>query len=195
MLAFFAAIPVWVLPLALLLGYLGHRARKDRTSSVKVLCALPFLGLASIGTAFELGLVALITLAIGRILGTGLGLKLQPRWTIARDATHVRLRGEGVTFVKIISLFALNFLGAALIGIVPDLTQSFPLAVAYGLSTGLLSGVFAGRALYVLRLPHACNLPQDKAPIAAQGVTRGDWRALALGGARVKPGLIAGLKG
>ena len=149
------AIPLWVLPLLVALIALGLRARCDRTSPVLPHYLLPLLGLLSLNSAFGLGAIAIATLVPGWSVGLLAGLRLQPRWTMARIGRRVHLRGENVTMVTILGLFALNFALGMATGIMPDVAQVPAIVAIYGVLSGLLSGSLAGRALSIARSPAA----------------------------------------
>lgn len=149
------AIPLWVLPLFLALLLIGLRARKERSTPVIVLCLLPLLGVLSLMRGLALGPVALAALALGWTVGVWIGASLQPRWTLARTGSRVHLRGESVTLVTMLTLFAANFAGGMVQGMAPEVASGPVFGLGWGLLAGLLSGSYAGRALAVLRLPSA----------------------------------------
>lgn len=153
--AIFSAIPLWVFPLLFGLVWLGSRAMRDRAVSPVLVYALPMLGLLTVTGAqalpgAELALSALMATYLAGAVG---GYRAQPRWIIARDAARVHLRGERVTMVKFLGLFALNFATGMAQGMAPGLTESVGFALGFGALAGLLSGSLLGRAICVARTP------------------------------------------
>lgn len=144
-----SAIPFWVYPLLLGLIVLGARANRDRSSSVLLIYALPLLGLLSLNRALGLGDLATTALAMSWVIGGAIGYALQPRWTIARNARRVQLRGEKLTMVTVLILFSANFGAGMTLGMAPDMAQSALFGEIYGLISGGLAGTLAGRALSV----------------------------------------------
>lgn len=106
---FLTSIPLWVFPIFLGLLAIALRARSDRRSPVVILYALPLLGLLSFGNTLGFGPIPIGAFVFFWIIGAGLGLRLQPRWTVVREGRFVHLRGEAMTGATILGLFALNF--------------------------------------------------------------------------------------
>lgn len=152
-----SAIPIWVFPLLGGLVWLGWRASHERAVSPWLVYALPLLGVLSLGTArgLDMAQAALIALALAYALGAVWGHKAQRRWIITRDARKVRLRGEWVTMVTILSLFGMNFATGMVQGMAPALAQGMVYAIGFGVIAGVLSGSLLGRALQVARWPVA----------------------------------------
>lgn len=149
------AIPLWVLPLFLGLLVLGARATRDREVSVLLVYALPLLGLLTVNRAQGLGEGAVLALLLGWVPGAALGWALQPRWTLARSANRVRLRGEWATMATIMALFWGNFALGMAAGAAPEVTGGMGIALAFGGLGGALSGTLAGRAIRVALWPRA----------------------------------------
>lgn len=146
-------IPLWVFPVFLGLLVIGARASHERSAPVLLIHALPLIGLLTLHRAQEMGEAAVAALALGWLAGAALGWALQPRWTIARDARRVRLRGEWVTLASVMILFFSSFALGMAEGIAPGSTASNGLALAFGLGAGAVSGSLAGRALRVAFWP------------------------------------------
>lgn len=151
-------IPLGVFPLFIGLVALGLYARRDRVSRVLLINALPLLGIMSLIRAVALGLPAIAALALGWAIGTALGQHLQPHWTVARDTYRVALRGETVTMITVLGLFIVNFAAGMIHGIAPQQAESAIFGLFYGGIAGTLSGSFAGRTLYIARMPVSDSL-------------------------------------
>ena len=149
------AIPVWVVPLLFGLFWVGQRASRDRSVRVWLVYALPMLGLLSLSRAqslpqAEIALAALFaTYAVGAIWGYG----VQKRWILGRAPGVVHLRGEWLTLVTVLGLFAVNFASGMVMGIAPALGQGAAFALTFGMGAGALSGTLLGRAVRVARWP------------------------------------------
>lgn len=152
--AILSAIPLWVIPLAFGLIWLGQRARHDREVRPVLLYALPMMGLLSLSRA--LGLehadAALAALGTGLALGALTGWRLQGGWILSHGQGRVRLKGESLTLVTLLGLFSLNFATGMVQGMAPALAAGAGLALGFGLLAGVLSGLLVGRALRVARV-------------------------------------------
>ena len=148
---FLTSIPLWVFPLFLGLLAIALRARSDRRSPVVILYALPLLGLLSFGNTLGFGPIPIGAFVFFWVIGAGLGLRLQPRWTVVREGRFVHLRGEAMTGATILGLFALNFSLGMATGVNPALGGNIPLGLGYASIVGLGSGTLGGRALSISR--------------------------------------------
>lgn len=152
--AILSAIPLWVIPLAFGLIWLGQRARRDREVRPVLLYALPMMGLLSLSRA--LGLehadAALAGLVTGLALGAWVGWRLQGGWILSHGQGRVWLKGESLTLVTLLGLFSLNFATGMVQGMAPALAAGAGLALGFGLLAGVLSGLLVGRALRVARV-------------------------------------------
>lgn len=149
-----SAIPLWVLPLALGLLWLGLRATRDRQVSPLLVYATPMLGLLSLARASGLAQadLALAALGVALLAGAALGHALQPRWTLGNGGGRVHLRGEWLTLATLLGLFTLNFAAGMVQGMAPGLAAGAGFALGFGLVAGGLSGLLVGRALRVARV-------------------------------------------
>jgi hypothetical protein len=141
---------VWVLLVTLLgLGWLQSRPRQvARWQLLALPLALLMLGLWSMSPGFVAQPLAAVVWLASLILGGRLGLKL-PRASATRwlpDQQRVHLPGSWVPMLIIITIFLLRYVTGVAQAMHPDwrnqLTMQAPLAVAFG----VLSGVFLGRA-------------------------------------------------
>ncbi|MCT4553128.1 MAG: hypothetical protein N4A53_00405 [Pelagimonas sp.] len=148
-----SAIPLWVVPLLFGLIFLGRRAQFERSSPVFLIYALPLLGLLSLNRAISLGDLASAALLAGWAAGVALGLRLQPRWSLSRSQRRVQLRGEHLTMVTVLGLFALNFAAGMAQGMAPNLATGTMFGGLFGAVAGGLSGSLAGRAIHIARMP------------------------------------------
>ena len=155
--SFLSAIPLGVFPLFFGLIWLGHRASRDRDVSTTLIYALPLLGLLSLNRALSLPASepALIALIIGWGLGAFWGFRTQSRWALRKSAGRVHLRGEFVTMAVLLGLFGVNFAAGVVRDVAPALSADTTFAIGFGGLSGLFSGTFLGRALWVARMPES----------------------------------------
>lgn len=154
MLMIVSAIPLWVVPLAFGLLWLGLRATRDRHVRPLLIYALPMLGLLSLSRALGLGRadLALVALGLALVAGAVAGHALQARWTLGHGGGRVHLRGEWLTLVTLLGLFGLNFAAGMVQGMAPGLAAGAGFALAFGAVAGALSGLLVGRAIKVARV-------------------------------------------
>lgn len=110
-LVIFQHVPLWVWLLLAGLIALGLRSSRNRTSPAWLMIlpsALVVLGLRSL-IALQVSPLVWALFAIAYGLGVLLGLRLQPRWTVARSGPTVMLRGEYLTLILMLALFGVNF--------------------------------------------------------------------------------------
>lgn len=145
------AAPVWVWPLLVALIALGISRMRDREMPVWRLMLLPAMLLGSM----------LITLLTGSLNGfglaamaAGLGLGLAAGWMSQRrveatrlDGNRVLVRGEMVSLIAILVIFASRFANGALAGIAPHLLESPGVAELFVAVPVMCAGVMAARAL------------------------------------------------
>ena len=153
--AFFANIPLWVAPLFLGLLFISLRATRPRTVPKAVIYGLPLLGFLTLRTLASLTPLgfALSAFALAYVAGAAVGSRAQGAWTIATTRSHVRLCGEWLTMVTIMGVFVLNFANGTINAIAPQLAETALYVGAFSILAGVLSGIFFGRALRVMRIP------------------------------------------
>ena len=153
--------PVWVGLLLVALIVLGVSSVRSRDVSIGRLVLLPLvmIGLAAWGvqSAFGAGghLAELLGLwaACGALL-LAFGTRLAPPAGARFDAAtrRVHLPGSWVPLLLILMVFLMKYGIGVQLAIEPALAQSSGFALAVTALYGLLSGLFAARALRVLRL-------------------------------------------
>ncbi|WP_298497410.1 hypothetical protein [uncultured Maritimibacter sp.] len=150
-----AHVPFWDWPLGLLLLWVCLRALRDRRTPLVLVYLLPLLGLLTLRSVASFGVGPLVwsALALGYGLGAMIGWKRQSGRTLAKTARHVVQRGEGMTALAILTLFALNAAIGTVTAVAPDLLVSYPLPLVLSAMAGLASGTFGGRALFIASMP------------------------------------------
>lgn len=145
--------PVYVWPLLIGLIWLGLKSRKDRETSILPLYALPFLALAGLPNLLAMPNQSLtwgvwaITYAAGA-LG---GYALQSRYVIARVGSRAQLRGEWVTMIMVMAIFWSSYALGVTAAVAPGALADGAPAVLFPAIEGVLSGMFLGRLLRILR--------------------------------------------
>lgn len=152
---FFSAIPLWVFPLLFGLIWLGLKATQERDSATVLIYAIPLLGLLSLNRALNLPQsdAALGALLIFAAIGAIWGHAIQAKWIREKTGRRIRLHGEWVTMISLLSIFAANFTAGMMLGMRPELGSTIAFAVAFGACAGVIWGLFLGRALRVARHP------------------------------------------
>ncbi|WP_244590228.1 DUF6622 family protein [Xenorhabdus innexi] len=146
--------PVWVWILFVVLVLRGIKALDDREMTVNRLFLLPivfFIWAVYVvlhETVFQAS--ALLALAVGILLGIGIGWKLwstQPRLRQKPDSNLVIRAGTPLTLITILIIFCVKFILSATVAIHPVLTHSLSFNLLFGFASGLLDGVFWGGTL------------------------------------------------
>ncbi|WP_439103887.1 hypothetical protein [Celeribacter marinus] len=151
---FLSHIPLWVFPLFLGLVALGVLSSRDRVTPVAVFYGLPFLGLLSVRATASLnaGMMAWGVFVLAYASGVVFGARAQSRFVIAREGARVRLRGEWLTMVMVMGIFALNFIKGTMQAVAPHLAAAPTYALLFALIAGLIAGLFLGRSMATVRL-------------------------------------------
>ena len=152
--------PVWVWALLAGLIALGlSQAVPRRVGPTRAaLPPLAMLGwsLANAGLRFDSSLAALAlpAWALGAAATSVIvaRLPLPPGTRRAAQSGHLHVPGSWVPLVLILAMFALGFTLGVALALHPALRADAPLAGSASLAFGAFSGVFAGRALALLRL-------------------------------------------
>lgn len=148
---FFANVPVWVLPLFIVLLIVSLRATRSRQVPKVLVYSLPLLGLLSLRTvlSFDLRLLAVVLFAAGYASGAWFGFLAQSKWIAGITDRYVTIRGEWLSMVTIMGLFILNFVNGAVNGMVPEIASGVTYIATICAVAGALSGTFIDRALRV----------------------------------------------
>ena len=153
--------PAWVgvlLAALLALGFLSTRAR-DMTIGRLVLLPLAMAGLAAWGVQSAFGASGRLAelLALWAACGTAvlaIGTRLAPPAGAHFNAATRRLHlpGSWVPLALIVAVFSMKYLIGVQLALEPALAREAGFAFSVTTLYGLLSGLFAARALRVLRL-------------------------------------------
>lgn len=146
-------IPVWVPALFVGLLIIGLRASRTRRVPVLVIAALPLMGLLTLRNMIALDPAPWLWIVAASLylLGAGFGAKLQRGWILAREGRFVELKGEWVTLIAVMALFAAGFVHGTLNSIAPHITDAAVFLVLYSATICLAAGQFLGRAAATLR--------------------------------------------
>lgn len=149
--------PVWVWPLLGLLVMLGLLSMRSRVSRVWPFYLMPLLAILAVravgGLHVSPELWGLFAAAYG--MGAVLGWRVQPRWINGRDETRVALKGEALTLVMVLTVFVANFTAGTMKAVAPQVAEGTGFQFGFVLIVGLVSGLFLGRSLAILRAPRA----------------------------------------
>lgn len=148
----FTEAPIWVWPLFIFLIVIGLRTTKTRKIHLGFYYALPLLGLTTINNIFALPstLIAAICFFASYLIAAVLAFKLQKRWILTIQQSHVRVAGEWLTFTTLMLIFGLNFIRAILEATSPNIYNSMVFIALFSCAAGLVAGSFLGRSLRIL---------------------------------------------
>jgi len=149
------AAPIWVWPLLVGLIALGISRMRDREMPVWRLMLLPaMLAGSSVLTALIGGLNGQLDSSGLAAMGIGLGLGMAAGWMslravmVTRSAgNRVLVRGEVVSLIAILVIFASRFANGAMTAVQPQLLKSPGVAELFIAVPVLCAGVMAARAL------------------------------------------------
>lgn len=144
--------PIWVWPLLALLLWAGVQALRERTVPVAAVYSTPFVGLLSFFALRRMGPPDVVWTIYGLALAAGitLGFLLQTRWLLRHDGARVTLRGEWISLTTMMIAFWTNFGAGVVRNRAPELYANLTFDLAFAGVVGVVSGIFLGRALYVL---------------------------------------------
>ncbi len=159
----FTRAPIWVWPLFLWMAWTGVRAMKARSTPVWTYWLLPLFALFSVHSRLHAGRPEfdLPFYAAAFFSGLMLGYWFQGRVIIEKSDRRVAVKGEVLTFIMLMTIFWMNFAGGVLSAVAPEVMASMPAIALLASIGGIVSGLFAGRALRVLRAPVGFVRPSD----------------------------------
>jgi hypothetical protein len=149
--------PVWVWPLLAALLSLGIRQAAPRTVTLRRATVLPLamlaLSLWGVVSVFESG-PALAAWAFGGLAAAGWGVRTGSprgvRWSAAEQV--FRMPGSWVPLALILAIFGAKFGVGVSLALHPDWRGASGFALGASLAYGVISGLFAGRAITLWRL-------------------------------------------
>ncbi len=153
--------PIWVWPLLLVLITLGLRMSRSRSVpprpviiiSSAMLCVSGY-GVISAFQGLAPALMAwLAMLSIVLLLCQKMGY---PRgWQFESSTQLMHVPGSWLPMVLFISIFLIKFAVGAALSLRSELAQQLGFALSVSALYGLLSGIFAARAMHALRISRA----------------------------------------
>ena len=113
--------PLWVWPLLAVLILVGWCSRQERTIPLAIVYLLPAIGLLTLPALLALphSVAALAAHALAYAAGAAMGYRLQGRWLLAKGPRHVRLGGESLTLVLMMTMFSAKFVNGTMTAIAP----------------------------------------------------------------------------
>lgn len=144
--------PVWVWPLLVVLIGVGGMSMRQRVSPVWVYWMIPLFAVFALravaGIAPDAALWAVF--AASYALGALIGWRVQPSWILRREGGRVHLRGEALTLLTILVVFAANFVVGTVAAVAPEVLGMAGFRIGFTLIEGSVSGVFLGRTLAII---------------------------------------------
>lgn len=150
-----AAVPLWVWALLVALVAMGLRSLRERTMPLALVYLLPAIGLLTLPALLALphSGTALAAHALAYVAGAAMGYRLQERWLLAKSGGQVRLAGESLTLLLMLTMFSAKFVHGTMTAIAPATVSGLSYGIAFGAITGLAAGLFGGRALRTILAP------------------------------------------
>ncbi|MFK7902056.1 MAG: hypothetical protein AB8B49_04350 [Nitratireductor sp.] len=150
---FFSNTPIWVWPLLVLLIAIGIRSSKTRYAPIALFYGLPFMGLLGLNGILRLEhvLLGIAAYALSMLLGALYGYRLQSALILGRAGNKVHLKGEWLTLVCLLLIFASNFVSGVLGATAPMIAASVWFCILFSLVVGFAGGSFVGRSFQILK--------------------------------------------
>lgn len=148
-----AGVPIWVWMILTAIVGLGLMSMRTRQSHAALFLALPLLGLLGLKAMLSLDPAPVVWLVFALAYGGGVGLGLwaQRRWILSVESARVRLAGEPVTLILMLTLFMMNFAMGVATAIAPDIVAGPSIQIGFAAIQGAISGMFLGRSMAVFR--------------------------------------------
>ena len=87
------------------------------------------------------------------VFGAWVGFRVQKKWIVAKSRMFVSLKGEWLTLVQIMSIFAINFATGTSKAVSPELLTSTTYHIIFAAIAAMVAGLFGGRTLSVALAP------------------------------------------
>jgi hypothetical protein len=158
MIQIFQLAPKWVWPLLFILIALGLRMARSRSVPPQpvIIISLAMLCLSGYGVLVAFRGSALAVLAWVSMLSLTVlscqRLGYPQGWQFDAHTRRMLVPGSWLPMVLFLSIFIIKFAVGATLGLRPALAQQAHFALPISALYGLLSGIFAARALHALRL-------------------------------------------
>lgn len=150
----FENAPVWVWPLFFVLLAIGLLAMKTRNSSIIPYFFYPLFGLTAANAIASLvhQPTNWTVFAASYLVGCALAFRWQDGLILKKAGWHMRLRGDRITLVILMTIFFSNFVNGVLAVVAPEALQALAYTLVFASIIGACSGSFTGRALRVVTL-------------------------------------------
>lgn len=146
--------PVWVWPLFFVLLALGMLSMRDRNSSIVPYFFYPLFGLSAANSIGALLHVPTNWAVFGAAyaIGMAVAFRWQDGLILMKAGRKMRLKGERMTLVILMTVFFSNFVSGVFEAVRPELRGHIAFTVIFATLVGLCSGSFTGRAVRVISL-------------------------------------------
>jgi hypothetical protein len=158
MLQIFQKAPIWVWPLFLILIALGFKQSRSRSVPPQplIIISTAMLCLSGYGviSAFQGSALALMAWAgmLSLTLLTCQKMGYPQGWQFDAQARRMHVPSSWLPMALYLAIFSIKFAMGAMPVIRPSLSQQAHFALPVSALYGLLSGIFAARALHALRI-------------------------------------------
>ncbi len=147
--------PVWVwIVLAALIAYGWYLGRPQRIARARVLVlplVLTVIAVAGVVSVFGRAIGPLLAFGVGFSSALGLNQWLQLPGGVRREADLYLIPGSWIPLLLMLGIFLTKFAVGVISNVRPDLLARSDFPAAAAAVYGLTSGLFAARALHILR--------------------------------------------
>ncbi|MBK1616041.1 hypothetical protein CKO44_21540 [Rubrivivax gelatinosus] len=161
--------PRWVFVLLALLVWLGLRASRPHSASLRRCVAAPLaLAVVSLlGSIDAFGARPLALLAWALALAAAVGLQQRrvdtSRVQFSAETGRFELPGSWLPLVLMLAIFAVKFAAGVTLALRPDSRQWLPFVLGISAAYGMFSGIFLGRATALWTLARRTTAPLRQA--------------------------------
>lgn len=154
---FFTGTPAWVYILFFYLLFIGIKSMKTGVVSLKKLFILPiiffFMSLHTLLSSFEITVGSIIIYIASLMLGSWFGWLFAKNKVLAFDKKHhlIKLQGSATTLILILLIFSIKYYFGYALSIDPTRVQDMTFRSLMILSSGIITGIFMGRAFLYLQ--------------------------------------------
>ena len=161
---FFTGTPAWVYILFFYLLFIGIKSMKTGVVSLKKLFILPiiffFMSLHTLLASFDLTVGSVVIYIVSLALGSWVGWLFAKNKVLAFDKKHhlIKLQGSATTLILVLLIFSIKYYFGYALAVDPTRVQDFTFRSLMIASSGIITGIFIGRAFLYLhkrsKAPH-----------------------------------------
>lgn len=146
--------PIWVWPLFVVLVVVGLRAMRTRETHSAYFALYPLFVVTAAGMIDSLAIAPLnwIVFCIALLVSVALSFRWQDGLILRKSGRRMRLAGERVTLLVLMTIFLSNFVRGVLESMAPGALETPAFVALFAALIGASAGTFLGGALRVFTL-------------------------------------------